>query len=102
MTMGSTNSVDGRARVLVAEDDRSVRESLVMALGLEGYDVVAVRDGEQALKAVLNHEPDAVVLDVMMPFVAGLTVCRRLRTRGLKVPILMLTARHEIADRVSG
>jgi two-component system response regulator MprA len=102
MTMGSTGSADGRARVLVAEDDRSVRESLVMALGLEGYDVEAVGDGEQALDAVLTREPDAVVLDVMMPFVDGLTVCRRLRARGIKVPILMLTARHEVADRVSG
>ena len=102
MTMGSTSAGDGRARVLVAEDDRSVRESLVMALGLEGYDVDAVGDGEQALDAVLAKEPDALVLDVMMPFVDGLTVCRRLRARGVKVPILMLTARHEVADRVSG
>ena len=102
MTMGSTSGGDGRARVLVAEDDRSVRESLVMALGLEGYDVDAVGDGEQALDAVLAKEPDALVLDVMMPFVDGLTVCRRLRARGVKVPILMLTARHEVADRVSG
>ena len=102
MTMGSTSAGDGRARVLVAEDDRSVRESLVMALGLEGYDVDAVGDGEQALDAVLAEEPDVLVLDVMMPFVDGLTVCRRLRARGVKVPILMLTARHEVADRVSG
>ncbi len=102
MTMGSTGSADGRPRVVVAEDDRSVRESLVMALGLEGYDVDAVGDGEQALDSVLAKEPDAVVLDVMMPFLDGLTVCRRLRARGSKVPILMLTARHEVADRVSG
>jgi two-component system, OmpR family, response regulator MprA len=102
MTMGSTNGGDSRPRVLVAEDDRSVRESLVLALGLEGYDVEAVGDGEQALEAVLAEEPDAVVLDVMMPYLDGLTVCRRLRSRGAKVPILMLTARHEVADRVSG
>ena len=102
MTMGSTNGGDGKPRVLVAEDDRSVRESLVMALGIEGYDVDAVGDGEQALDAVLAKEPDAVVLDVMMPYLDGLTVCRRLRARGSKVPILMLTARHEVADRVSG
>ena len=102
MTMGSSGSSDGRPRVLVAEDDRSVRESLVMALGLEGYDVEAVGDGEQALEAVMHQEPDVMVLDVMMPFVDGLTVCRRLRARGVKVPILMLTARHEVADRVSG
>jgi two-component system response regulator MprA len=95
-------SAETRPRVLVAEDDRSVRESLVLALGLEGYDVEAVGDGEQALEAVLKEEPDVVVLDVMMPFVDGLTVCRRLRARGVAVPVLMLTARHEVADRVSG
>src|SRR6185503_3765186 len=65
-SMGSTNGGDARPRVLVAEDDRSVRESLVLALGLEGYDVDAVGDGEQALEAVLAQEPDAVLLDVMM------------------------------------
>jgi two-component system response regulator MprA len=91
-----------RPRVLVAEDDRSVRESLVIALELEGYDVEAVGDGEKALAAVLASEPDVVVLDVMMPFLDGLTVCRRLRARDVRVPILMLTARHEVADRVSG
>jgi two-component system response regulator MprA len=102
MTMGSPSPAEARPRVLIAEDDRSVRESLVMALGLEGYDIEAVGDGEQALEAVLHQEPDVMVLDVMMPFVDGLTVCRRLRARGVKVPILMLTARHEVADRVSG
>ena len=101
-SMGSPSPAEASPRVLVAEDDRSVRESLVLALGLEGYDIEAVGDGEQALEAVLHEEPDVVVLDVMMPFVDGLTVCRRLRARGVKVPILMLTARHEVADRVSG
>lgn len=91
-----------RCTVLVAEDDRSVRDSLVLALELEGYDVVAVGDGERALEAVFAAPPDLVLLDVMMPFVDGLTVCRRIRARGLDVPILMLTARHEVADRVSG
>ena len=86
----------------MAEDDRSVRESLVLALELEGYEVQAVGDGEQALAAVLASEPDVVVLDVMMPFLDGLSVCRRLRAREVRVPILMLTARHEVADRVSG
>ena len=96
------NASESRPRVLVAEDDRSVRESLVLALDLEGYDVEAVGDGEKALDAVLASPPDVVVLDVMMPFVDGLTVCRRLRARDVRVPILMLTARHEVADRVSG
>src|SRR5262249_41757292 len=101
-SVGNPSSAETQPRVLVAEDDRSVRESLVMALGLEGYDVEAVGDGEQALESALGHEPDVMVLDVMMPFVDGLTVCRRLRARGVKLPILMLTARHEVADRVSG
>jgi two-component system response regulator MprA len=96
------NGATPRPRVLVAEDDRSVRDSLVMALELEGYDVEAVGDGEKALAAVLASEPDVVVLDVMMPFLDGLSVCRRLRAREVRVPILMLTARHEVADRVSG
>ena len=73
-----------------------------MALELEGYDVEAVGDGEKALAAVLASEPDVLVLDVMMPFLDGLSVCRRLRAREVRVPILMLTARHEVADRVSG
>jgi two-component system response regulator MprA len=90
------------SRVLVAEDDRSVRESLVMALGVEGYDVEAVTDGAQALEAVGRQEPDVIVLDIMMPVLDGLTVCRRLRAGSSRTPILMLTARHEISDRVSG
>lgn len=100
--MNDVNGTSTRPRVLVAEDDRSVRESLVMALELEGYDVEAVGDGEKALAAFAASAPDVVLLDVMMPFVDGLTVCRRLRARGTRVPILMLTARHEVADRVSG
>jgi two-component system response regulator MprA len=95
-------SPDGSPRVVLAEDDRSVRESLVRALKLEGYDVEAVADGAQALEVVEANEPDVLILDVMMPDVDGLTVCRRLRARGAGYPILMLTARHEIADRVSG
>ena len=91
-----------RARVLVAEDDRSVRDSLVMALELEGYEVQATNDGEQALAAFDGFAPDVVILDVMMPTVDGLTACRRLRSRGIATPILMLTARDQVSDRVSG
>jgi len=90
------------ARVLLAEDDRSVRDALVMALELEGYEVRATNDGEQALAAFDPFAPDVVVLDVMMPTVDGLTACRRLRSRGIATPILMLTARDQVADRVSG
>ena len=90
------------SRVLIAEDDRSVRESLVLALGVEGYDVEAVNDGAQALESVADREPDVIVLDIMMPVLDGLTVCRRLRAGKCHTPILMLTARHEVSDRVSG
>jgi two-component system response regulator MprA len=90
------------SRVLIAEDDRSVRESLVLALGVEGYDVEAVNDGAQALESIAQREPDVIVLDIMMPVLDGLTVCRRLRAGKCGTPILMLTARHEVSDRVSG
>jgi len=93
--------MDG-ARVLLAEDDRSVREALVMALELEGYEVEATTNGEQALAAFDGFRPDVVVLDVMMPTIDGLTACRRLRARKVATPILMLTARDQVADRVSG
>jgi two-component system, OmpR family, response regulator MprA len=91
-----------RARVLVAEDDRAVRESLVRGLRLEGYDVVAVTDGAQALAEIGEANPDVVVLDVMMPRVDGLTTCRELRRTHPSLPILLLTARHEVGDRVAG
>ena len=88
--------------LLLAEDDRAVRESLVRALGLEGYDVVAVGNGAEAIEAVGRATPEVVVLDVSMPIVDGLTVCKVLRADGNKVPILMLTARRETRDRVAG
>jgi len=86
----------------LAEDDRSVRESLERALRFEGYEVHAAADGSLALEALTTVEPDAVILDVMMPGIDGLTVCRRLRENGYTLPVLMLTARHEISDRVAG
>jgi two-component system, OmpR family, response regulator MprA len=89
-------------KVLLAEDDRAVRESLERALSLDGYDVTAVKDGAEALDVLLEHAVDVIVLDVMMPTVDGLTACRRLRARGDKTPIIMVTARAETSDRVSG
>src|SRR6478752_2669799 len=80
-------------RVLVADDDRAIRESLERALELEGYEVTSVADGVQALTAARRMEPDIVLLDVMMPSVDGLGVCRVLRADGVRTPILMLTAR---------
>ena len=88
--------------VLVVDDDKSVRESLVRALELEGYAVRSASDGAKALDAIKGEQPDVVVLDVMMPSVDGLTVCRVLRAEKNKVPILMLTARTETSDRVQG
>jgi two-component system response regulator MprA len=88
--------------VLVAEDDRNVRESLSMALDVAGYDVEAVSDGQAALDAFMSCEPNVIVLDVMMPVLDGLEVCRRVRALGSSTPILVLTAREEISDRVLG
>lgn len=92
----------GQPVLLLAEDDQSVREALERALKFEGYDVHAVADGAQCLESLTETEPDVIVLDVMMPSVDGLTACRRLREKGLRTPVLMLTARHDVADRVAG
>jgi two-component system, OmpR family, response regulator MprA len=88
--------------IVLAEDDRSVRTSLTRALELEGYSVTAVHDGAAALEAIRTAQPDLVLLDVMMPVLDGLTVCRVLRSEGSTVPVLMLTARTETGDRVAG
>jgi two-component system, OmpR family, response regulator MprA len=91
-------------KILVVDDERAVRESLRRALELEGYEIELAGDGEEAL-ATLGREqpqPDAVILDVLMPGVDGLEVCRRLRATGNHVPVLMLTARDEVENRVAG
>jgi two-component system response regulator MprA len=88
--------------IVIAEDDRATRTAVTRALELEGYRVVAVPDGAEALSAIEDHKPDLVLLDLMMPNVDGLTVCRRLRSQGDRTPIMMLTARTETSDRVSG
>ena len=89
-------------RVLVVDDDQAVRESLRRSLTFNGYEVGVATDGEDALRHIANATPDAVVLDVMMPNMDGLAMCRALRSAGHDVPVLMLTARDEIADRVAG
>lgn len=89
-------------RILLADDDRAIRESLERALALDGYQVTAVADGVQALSAVRRSTPHLVMLDVMMPGVDGLGVCRVIRADGMQIPILMLTARVDVADRVAG
>jgi two-component system, OmpR family, response regulator MprA len=88
--------------LLVAEDDRAVRASLERALTLEGYEVESVKNGADALSWLGTEKADAVLLDITMPIVDGLTVCRVLRSEGNRVPILMLTARAATGDRISG
>ena len=87
----------------MVDDERAVRDSLRRALELEGYEVELAEDGEQALRRLeADPQPDAVILDVLMPGADGLEVCRRLRSVGNAVPVLMLTARSEIDSRVAG
>lgn len=88
--------------VLLAEDDRAIRHALERALTLEGYRVTAVADGVQALAQAHRTPPDVLVLDVMMPGIDGLQVCRVLRAEGDRTPILMLTALVETQDRIAG
>ena len=89
-------------RILVVDDERAVREALERALRLEGYDVALAADGHAALDSIGEQAPDAVVLDVLMPGLDGRDVCRKLRDGGNDVPVLMLTARDGVADRVAG
>ena len=88
--------------VVVAEDDPSVRTAVERVLDLEGYQVQTANDGNSALELIVSSKPHAVVMDVMMPFIDGLTVIRELRQRGNRTPVLLLTARHEVGDRVAG
>jgi two-component system response regulator MprA len=89
-------------RILVADDDPALRDALRRALRLEGYEVELAADGSEALAALATGNPDLVVLDVAMPNVDGLEVARRVRVEGNRVPILMLTARDAVDDRVAG
>ncbi|TCK00023.1 response regulator transcription factor [Nocardia alba] len=89
-------------RILVVDDDRAVRESLRRSLSFNGYTVDLAVDGLDALEKVTAARPDALVLDVMMPRLDGLEVCRRLRSTGDDLPILVLTARDSVSERVAG
>jgi two-component system response regulator MprA len=89
-------------RILVVDDEPAVRSAVSRALRLDGYDVATAAGGYEALDAVAGGQPDAVVLDVLMPAPDGLEVCRRLRAQGDRTPVLMLTARDRVADRVDG
>ncbi len=89
-------------RLLVVDDDPSLREALALVLDLNGFEVTTARDGREAIRTLAATPPDAVVLDVLMPGIDGLEVCRRMRAAGDRTPVLMLTARTEVAERVEG
>jgi two-component system response regulator MprA len=89
-------------RVLVVDDEPAVRNALERALRLEGYEVALAADGTEGLGSVSSAPPDAVVLDILMPGLDGLEVCRRIRSSGSRIPVLMLTARDAVGDRVAG
>ena len=90
------------SRILVVEDDQTLLEVLRYNLAGEGYDVITAVDGAQALEAVESQRPDLIVLDVMLPSLDGLEVCRILRKKGMTMPILMLTARVDEVDKIAG
>jgi two-component system response regulator MprA len=89
-------------RILVVDDDQAVRDSLRRSLAFNGYDVEVAADGLSALESIARNRPDAAILDVMMPRLDGLEACRRLRSAGEDLPILVLTARDAVSDRVAG
>src|SRR5699024_5422536 len=100
---GRTRRVDAVAmEILVVDDDRAVRDSLRRSLAFNGYEVRTASDGLEALDQITERRPDALVLDVMMPRIDGLEVCRRLRAAGDDLPVLMLTARDAVSERVAG
>jgi two-component system response regulator MprA len=89
-------------RLLVVDDDPSVREALALVLDLNGFEVTTAIDGREAIRTLSVASPDAVILDVLMPGLDGLEVCRRMRATGDRTPVLMLTARTEVSERVAG
>lgn len=91
-----------RHKITVIDDDEKITSMLKRSLTFEGYDVVTAPDGHEGLKRILEHEPEVIVLDVMMPRLDGWEVCRRIRDGGISTPVLMLTAKDDIMDRVKG
>ena len=101
-TMSPGESGEAPARILIVDDEPAVREALRRSLAFEGYDTALAADGMAALEQADAYQPDAIVLDVLMPRMDGLTTARRLRSSGVTTPILMLTARDTVGDRVTG
>jgi two-component system, OmpR family, response regulator MprA len=99
---GGASIMAEHARILVVDDEPAVQIALSRALTLEHYDVTSARDGREALERLGSAPYDAIILDIAMPHVDGLEVCRRLREGGDTTPVLMLTARGEVDDRVAG
>ncbi|WP_049655787.1 response regulator transcription factor [Kitasatospora sp. MY 5-36] len=95
-------TADARRTVLVVEDDPGVRATLDHLLRFEGYRVLTTADGQEALELLEHRRPDLAVVDVVMPRLDGLALCRMLRRRGDRLPVLVLTARHQLGDRVAG
>jgi two-component system OmpR family response regulator len=101
-TPGSGPAAASEARLLVVDDEPNIRELLAASLRYAGFDVVVAADGSEALRAAARHDPDLVLLDVMMPGVDGFEVVRRMRGEGRDVPVLFLTARDTTQDKVTG
>ncbi|MFD7900854.1 response regulator transcription factor [Kitasatospora sp. NPDC059747] len=97
-----TDTTAARRTVLVVEDDPGVRNTLDQLLRFEGYEVLTTADGQEALELLDRRRPDLAVVDVVMPRLDGLALCRMLRRRGDRLPVLVLTARHQLGDRVAG
>jgi len=91
-----------RRQIMVVDDDERITSMLRRSLTFEGYEVIQASNGQDALKQLMAKEPDLLILDVMMPYVDGWEVCRRLRQAGSTLPILMLTAKDDVKDRVKG
>ena len=93
---------DKEARLVVVDDEPNIRELLATSLRFAGFEVFAAADGQSAISLITEQEPDLVVLDVMLPDLDGFSVTRRLRERGIHIPVLFLTARDDTADKITG
>ncbi|VAW06114.1 hypothetical protein MNBD_ACTINO02-224 [hydrothermal vent metagenome] len=91
-----------QSTILIAEDDPAIREAVARALRFEGFSVLTANDGAAALEQLRTNDVGLVLLDILMPHLDGLETCRLIRSRGITTPVLMLTARHEVTDRVAG
>ncbi|MEM6867149.1 MAG: response regulator transcription factor [Cyanobacteria bacterium P01_C01_bin.121] len=102
MSEETTNTSEGTAKILIVEDEEKLAKFVQLELGYEGYEVIVANDGLSGLMAARDNEPDLVLLDWMMPGLTGVEVCRRLRATGAMMPVILLTAKDGIEDRVAG